>query len=337
MDHASPLAPVPFSAGHAAPRTALPAGACDCHVHVYDGRFAAAPGARLLPPDASADDYRRLQRRLGTQRAVLVTPSTYGSDNRCMLAGLAALGTDRARGVAVIDGTESDGELEALHARGVRGVRLNLSLGVVGSAEQVEPLAQRIAPLGWHLQLLMAPDLLAALAPVLRRLPVALVFDHCGRIAPAQAGQHPAHALLLALLQAGRAWIKLSGGYLVSARHSVEDPALDALAAGYLRAAPERVVWGSDWPHATASAGLQPMPDDARQLDRLADWTAAAGGAATLRRVLSDNPAALYGFSPAPPGGALVPGRPGTAATSPQQHGISHGTSHGTSHGISTE
>ena len=91
----------------------------------------------------------------------------------------------------MIDGTESDGELGPLHARGVRGVRLNLSLGVVGSAEQVEPLAQRIAPLGWHLQLLMAPDLLAALAPVLRRLPVALVFDHCGRIAPRRPDSTP--------------------------------------------------------------------------------------------------------------------------------------------------
>ncbi|CAM3811070.1 amidohydrolase family protein [Paracidovorax anthurii] len=289
-------APVPFSAGLGAPRTDVPAGACDCHLHVYDARFPAAPGARLLPPDASADDYRRLQQRLGTQRAVLVTPSTYGTDNRCMLAGLEALGPQAARGVAVIDGSESDAALQAMHARGVRGVRLNWSLGVVGSADRLEPLAARIAPLGWHLQLLMAPDRLATLAPVLRRLPVPLVFDHFGRIAPAQAGSHPAHALLLDLLGAGRAWIKLSGGYIVSPRHTVEDPALDPLAESYLRAAPQRVVWGSDWPHATASAGLQPLPDDARQLDRLADWVAGAGPGATLRRVLVDNPAALYGF-----------------------------------------
>lgn len=292
--------PVRFSAGTAAPRTALPAGACDCHVHLYDGRFPAHPAARLLPPDADVDDLRALQRRIGTSRVVLVTPSTYGTDNRCLLEGLAALGVE-ARGVAVIGGHESDAELLRLHGAGVRGVRLNLSLGVSGTVDSILPLAQRIAPLGWHLQLLMAPDLLAQQAGVLRQLPVPLVFDHFGRIPPALAGRHPAHALLLELLQEGRAWMKLSGGYIVSERHAVDDPALDALAAGYLRAAPERVVWGSDWPHATATAGLQPLPDDALQVDRLADWVRQSGcAAATLQRVLVDNPAALYGFAPVP-------------------------------------
>lgn len=289
---------VPFSAGTGAPGSPPPAGACDCHIHVYDGRYPAAAGARLLPPDASTADYRRWQRRIGTARAVLVTPSTYGADNRPMLDGLAALG-EAARGVAVIDGTESDGELARLHQLGVRGVRLNLSLGVTGTADAIEPLARRIADLGWHLQLLMAPDLLATLGAVLRRLPVPLVFDHFGRIAPAQAGQHPAHALLLGLLAEGRAWVKLSGGYLVSPRHSTDDPALIALARGYLAAAPERVLWGSDWPHATATAGQHPIPDDARQLDRLADWT--EHDLARRQRVLVDNPCALYGFAlPAP-------------------------------------
>ena len=288
--------PVPFSAGTAAPHTALPAGACDSHMHVYDQRFPAAPGAKLLPPDASVQDYRTLQQRIGTQRTVLVTPSTYGADNRCMLQGLAALG-DNARGVAVIDGSESDAQLQALHDAGVRGVRLNLSLGVTSTVEAIVPLAQRIAPLGWHLQLLMPPDVLATLGDALRRVPVPLVFDHLGRIAPEQAGTHPAHALLLQLMGEGRAWVKLSGGYIVSATHAVDDPALDALAVSYLRAAPERVLWGSDWPHATASAGLHPVPDDALQIDTLARWCDQAGAEA-LRRVLVTNPAALYGFSP---------------------------------------
>lgn len=303
------VTPVPFSAGTAAPRALLPQGACDCHVHVYDGRYPAAPGATLRPPDASAHDYRLLQRRIGTARTVLVTPSTYGTDNRCMLDGLAALnqagtpgrsGTPGAQavGVAVIGGTETDAELQRLHTAGVRGVRLNLSLGVSGTVAAVQPLAERIAPLGWHLQLLMAPDLLAAQADVLRRLPVPLVFDHFGRVTPAlQAAGHAAHALLLDLLRGGRAWVKLSGGYIVSAQRATDDPALDALAASYLRAAPERVLWGSDWPHATATAGMQPLPDDATQVDRLIDWADQNGGAATLQRVLVDNPASLYGFA----------------------------------------
>lgn len=288
--------PVPFSAGTAASHTALPAGACDSHMHVYDQRFPAAPGAKLLPPDALVQDYRVLQQRLGTERTVLVTPSTYGADNRCMLQGLAALG-EQARGVAVIDGSESDAQLQAQHDAGVRGVRLNLSLGVTGTVDAIVPLAQRIAPLGWHLQLLMPPDVLATLGDVLRRVPVPLVFDHLGRIAPEQAGKHPAHALLLQLMGEGRAWVKLSGGYIVSATHAVDDPTLDALAASYLRAAPQQVLWGSDWPHATASAGLHPVPDDAMQIDTLARWCDQAGADA-LRRVLVTNPAALYGFPP---------------------------------------
>ncbi|WP_234197335.1 amidohydrolase family protein [Pseudacidovorax sp. NFM-22] len=287
---------VPFSAGTAPPATALPAGACDGHIHVYDSRFPAVPGARLLPPDAAVEDYRRLQRRTGLQRAVLVTPSTYGADNRPMRAALRALG-GHARGVAVIDGSESDAHLAQLHAEGVRGVRLNLSLGVGLHADMLAPFARRIAPLGWHLQLLMPADLLATLADRLADLPVPLVFDHFARLSPADAGRHPAHAGVLKLLRDGRAWIKLSGGYLVSPTHSTDDPALDALARSFIDAAPGRVVWGSDWPHATATAGLQPLPDDARQLDRLAHWT---GGGERLAQVLVHNPAALYGFGPHP-------------------------------------
>lgn len=286
-------AQVPFSTGLRRPRTLVPQGACDSHLHVYDSRFPAAPNALLLPPDASISDYRLLQRRLGTRRAVLVTPSTYGTDNRAMLQALAVLGPE-GRGVAVIGGSESEQEFAELHAKGVRGVRLNLSLGVAGSVDSLEPLAHRIADLGWHLQLLMSPDVLATLGNSLRRLPVQVVFDHFGRIAPAQAGVHPAHALVLALLQEGRAWVKLSGGYIVSPQASTDDPALASLARSYLDAAPGRVVWGSDWPHATASAGRQPMPDDARQIDRLADWTADAD---LFRRVLVENPSALYGFA----------------------------------------
>ncbi|MBS7780638.1 amidohydrolase family protein [Acidovorax sp. CCYZU-2555] len=301
---ASPLAPphggaaragaVPFSAGAQPPCVRLPEGACDSHIHFYDQRFAAVPGARLLPPDASVRDYRQLQRRTGLRRAVVVTPSTYGTDNRPMLQALQALGDD-ARGVAVIEGSESAAALARMHAQGVRGVRLNLSLGVGTRADMLAPLAERIAPLGWHLQLLMAPDALCVQAELLARLPVPIVFDHFARLAPADAGTHAAHGVVLQMLRAGRAWIKLSGGYIVSPSKSTDDPALDALARSFLAAAPRQVVWGSDWPHATASAGVQPMPDDARQLDRLAHWTA---DDALLRQVLVDNPARLYGFPP---------------------------------------
>jgi predicted TIM-barrel fold metal-dependent hydrolase len=282
---------VPFSAGVHKPSATVPAGACDCHVHVYDPAFPVAAGAKLTPPPASADDYRLLQQRLGTTRVVLVTPSTYGTDNRCMLAGLRALGPI-ARGVAVLRGDEPDHELLALHAAGVRGVRANLSLGGGPALEGLPSLAARIAGLGWHLQLLMAPDLLCEAADTLKTLAAPLVFDHFARVAPVQPW-HAAHRHVTHLLERGRAWIKLSGGYLVSPQRSVDDPGLDALARSSIDIAPERVVWGSDWPHATASAGVQPMPDDAAQIDRLAAW---ARTPATLKQVLVTNPERLYGF-----------------------------------------
>lgn len=286
--------PFPFSAGTAAASAGLPAGACDCHIHVYDARVPAVAGAQLHPPDASIDDYRRVQQRMGTQRAVVVTPSTYGTDNRPTLTGLAQLGA-AGRGVAVITGDESMDALRLLHEQGVRGVRINLSLGVLHQMGDIEKVAQCIAPLGWHLQLLMPLEPLALLGKLLRTLPVDLVFDHFGRITPALCGQHPAHELLLELLQAGRAWIKLSGGYLVSPTGLSDDPQLLPLARSFMDAAPDRVVWGSDWPHATASAGRQPMPDDAAQVDALARW---AGDADRLRQILVSNPEQLYGFSP---------------------------------------
>ena len=285
-------ATAPFSAGQGRARMDVPGLACDCHVHVYDARFPAVPGARLTPPDATVADYRRLQRRTGTGRVVFVTPSTYGTDNRPMRAALADFG-GAARGVAVIGPDIDDAELQALHAEGVRGVRLNLSLGTTGSVAQLDTLAARIAPLGWHLQLLAPPDVLADLAPGLSLLPVDVVFDHFGRIAPSLAYRHPAHRLVLRLLDAGRAWVKLSGAYIVSEAGPPDYGDVGSLARDYLAAAPERAVWGSDWPHASATAGHQVLPDDARLMALLAEWTADAAG---LRRVLVDNPAVLYGF-----------------------------------------
>src|SRR4030095_7280289 len=167
----------PFSAGQGRTAVNVPPSACDCHVHVYDGKFPAIAGARLTPPDATVADYLLLQRRTGTERVVFVTPSTYGTNNRPMCHALDTLGA-AARGVAVIDERTSDVELQSMDESGVRGIRLNLSLGVVSSSSQLESLASRIAPMGWHVQLLAPPDVLAQLGDRLDRLPVAIVFDH---------------------------------------------------------------------------------------------------------------------------------------------------------------
>jgi D-galactarolactone isomerase len=184
-----------------------------------------------------------------------------------------------------------------MHEAGVRGIRLNLSLGVVSSINQLEGLASRIAPMQWHLQLLAPPDVLAQLGDRLHGLPVPVVFDHFGRIPPSMANRHPAHEVVLNLLATGRAWIKLSGGYIVSQAAPPDYEDVTSLARQYLQVAPERVLWGSDWPHASASAGHQAMPDDAHQMTLLARWT---DDEVMLRRVLVDNPASLYRFANCP-------------------------------------
>lgn len=284
----------PFSAGTRAPKLAAPALACDCHMHVYDGRFPAAPDATLRPPDASVDDYRRLQQRLGTTRNVVVTPSTYGTDNRCTLEAIAGLGAT-ARGVAVVEASVSEGELKRLDAAGVRGIRFNLSLGTATTVDMIAPLSRRAHAFGWHVQLLMPPGLLVEIEARLHELPSPIVFDHFGRIPLPEGVASPAFAAIRRLIDDGRAWVKLSGAYLVTQAGAPGYADVAGLAKAFVTAAPERVVWGSDWPHATASAGRQPMPDDADLLDLLLDW---APDEATRARILVDNPAELYDFGP---------------------------------------
>jgi D-galactarolactone isomerase len=282
---------VPFSAGTRAPKLKAPANACDCHMHIYDSRFPVAADAVLRPPDARVEDYRLLQQRIGTTRCVVVTPSTYGTDNRCTLDAMSQIGPT-ARGIAVVDTRVSDAELKRLADVGVRGIRFNLSLSAVATVDMIEPLARRIRGLGLHVQLLMPADRLVQLENLLLRLPVPIVFDHFGRIPPASA-EHRAFGVILKLLYQGHAWVKLSGAYL---RSTVGPPSYaDAseLARAFVQAAPERMLWGSDWPHAVASTGETVMPDDAELLDLLLDW---APDEATWRRILIDNPAKLYGF-----------------------------------------
>lgn len=194
---------VQFSAGTEAPGVSLPDLACDCHMHVYDSRFPVAPTAKLTPPDASVADYRKLQARLGLSRAVVVTPSTYGTDNRVTTEAIRALGPS-ARGVAVVLPDLPEPDLRALDAAGMRGVRFNLTTGAVLTPEMIEPMARRIEPLGWHLQLNMAPDQLLAHAETLGRVPVPLVIDHIGRVPQPAGTSHPVHRLIRRLLDGGR-------------------------------------------------------------------------------------------------------------------------------------
>lgn len=283
---------VPHSAGSAAPSLALPAGACDSHMHIFDPRFPASPHWHRTPPVADVPAYRLLQQRVGTSRTVVVTPSTYGVDNRCTLDALARLGS-QARGVAVVDADVGLAELRRLDAHGIRGLRVNFyspqSWGVT-TADMLANLATRVAPLGWHIQVLAPSAKLVELAPVLQALPVPLVIDHMALIGPEEGSQGPAFALVRRLLDAGRTWIKLSGAYMESRSGGPFYADRDALASALLAANPQRMLWGSDWPHTTAAPG---SVDDALLLDQFRRWCASD---AQRDAILVDNPAALYGF-----------------------------------------
>jgi predicted TIM-barrel fold metal-dependent hydrolase len=279
---------VPFSSGTSTPRFAVPPLACDSHMHIYDSRFPVAPAAKLRPADATVGDYRRLQRRLGTTRNVVVTPSTYGTDNSCLLDALSQFG-GTARGVAVVDTSVTDGELKRLDAAGVRGVRFNLAIGSVTPKEMIEPIARRIAALGWHVQVNMNPDELAASESMLQGLPVPIVFDHIGHLPQPNGLEHPGFAVISRLLVQRRAWVKLSGAYLGSKAGAPDYADNGAVASALIRLAPDRMVWGSDWPHPTEHE----KPDDAALLEMLHRW---APHEPTWRRILVANPATLYGF-----------------------------------------
>jgi D-galactarolactone isomerase len=286
----SRAATVPFSSGTEAPKLKAPTNSCDCHMHIYDSRFPVAPNATLRPPDAKVPDYKLLQERIGTMRNVIVTPSTYGTDNSCTLDAMASIGAT-ARGVAVVDASVSDAELKRLAGLGVTGIRFNLVQAGATSADMMEPLAKRIAGLGWHVQLHMLGDQIVGIEDVLQRLPVPIVFDHLARLPQPAGVSHPAFTVVRKLLDSGRAWVKLSGAYQDTKVGPPTYADATAVAQAYVKAAPERLVWASDWPHPTMQ---KEKPDDAVLFDLLTEWATAAE---TRHRILVDNPAVLYGFA----------------------------------------
>jgi D-galactarolactone isomerase len=267
-----------------------PAGACDCHIHIYDPAMPLAPTATSAGPAwADVDAYRLVQRRLGLTRAIVVQPTAYGADNRCTVAAIAALGRNRTRGIAVIQPDIGDAELLALDAAGICGVRFQMLPGGALPWEALAPIAARIAPLGWHIQLQMDGRLLADREAMLARLPVPLVIDHVGKFLEPVPVAHPGFQAILRLLDGGRTWFKLAAAYEVSKAGPPLYADVGALAKAAVKAAPERMIWASNWPHVS----VQNPPDDAALLDLLLDW---APDATVRQRILVDNPTSLYRF-----------------------------------------
>ena len=287
------LAATPALAKDARISFAVPDGACDSHLHVYDSRFAYMPNAVLKPPLATVADYRALQKKLGTSRCVVVQPSTYGTDNSCTLDAIAQM-NGNARGVCVVNASISDAELKRLHAGGIRGARIQFGLGNPVSADEVMPLAKRIAKLGWHIQCNMPPEQLIQMESLLLSLPVPVIIDHLGRATT--VGQ-PQYNTVRKLLDSGHGWVKVSGAYLYGGGTAPDYAGASQAAMGYIKAAPERCVWGSDWPHPDATKKLNPvaMPDDVTLLNLVAHWMP---DAKLRHRILVENPERFYGFDP---------------------------------------
>jgi len=285
--------PIPNSGGVNFPVLPMPLKACDCHLHIYDARFAQSVDAAALQDLATVNEYRLLQKRLGTERAVVVTPRSYGVDNDVTLDAIAQLGVDRTRGVAVLRSDVSDTTLKALDAGGIRGVRFSLYTPkhAAASFEMVEPLAARIANLGWHLQLHWTADQIVEHEAMLKRLPTPIVFDHMTRLPQPLGLKHPAVKIVEHLLARGHTWIKLSGSYLDSqVGEAGEFLDIDPIARHWIGTAPNRLVWGSDWPHPTETT----KPNDANMLDMLARWTT---DRSVIEQILVRNPIELYGFN----------------------------------------
>jgi len=279
----------PNSSGSGPAKLKAPANACDCHMHIYDARFPAVrPGSRMQT-NGTVADYRALQKRTGTTRTVVVTPAVYVTDNRVTLDAIAALGD--ARGVAVVHPSVTDAELKAMADGGIRGIRFTQfdPNTATTTIDMIEPLSKRVNDLGWHVQIHMRGDQIADAADLLLRLPSPIVFDHMGRLPQPDGINHPAFAVIRKLIDRGRTWVKLSGAYMDTRVGPPTYADKTAIAQAFLKAAPERMVWGSDWPHPTEKE----KPDDAVLFDLLAEW---APEQATRRRILVDNPAALYGF-----------------------------------------
>ena len=286
-----------------------PPGACDCHAHVFGpyDRFPLHPDRPYTPGEAGLEDLRAMHRALGIERVVLVAASPYMTDNAALLGALFRLG-DAGRGVVAIDQAATTGAaLDAMHAAGVRGVRVNLA-SVGASDPQAARAALRetaalIAPLGWHVDLHAGLDVIAALGETIAASPATTVVDHVGLADPATGTREAGFGALRDLAASGAAYVKLSAPERIT-----DDPdgvAVADLARALLDAAPDRMLWASDWPHTGGGphggggdrdpSEVEPFRDvdDARALERLGAWTRDAGEA---RRVLVDNPARLYGF-----------------------------------------
>jgi predicted TIM-barrel fold metal-dependent hydrolase len=311
MNPESHPAPVRLSQPHdphpRKPSVAVPAGACDTHAHVFGpgNRYAYFPSKVYTPSDALPSEHWAMLDTLGVQRAVLVQPSVYGFNNQALLDAIAER-PDRMRGVVVLPFDVSIVEIEALHRQGIRGIRCNVVDLSSGKGQldfsALRRCAERIRPFGWHVEFLMHVHEHPALDTLLADFPVPVVFGHLGYVLPTAKGtSDPGFRALLRLMRDGKAWVKMTAPYRLSALPTPY-PDVNEFAAALVEAAPARVLWGSDWPHVEPYPGgptgayrhvQRAMPNDGDLFDAFAGWVP---DAAMRQAILVDNPAELYEF-----------------------------------------
>jgi predicted TIM-barrel fold metal-dependent hydrolase len=284
---------------------AVPADACDCHTHIIGdpAKFPFFAGRSYTPESALPADLANLHKALHMKRVVIVTPSVYGTDNSATLYGMKArAGT--ARGIAVIDEKTPEKDLDEMGAAGVRGIRLNLATGGQTDPEvarkRLTEAIERMKSRHWHIQIYTDAAVIPTIKDVVLASPVPVVFDHFGGLKAALGPQQPGLAELIELLRSGNAYVKLSGVY----RASTQAPDyLDAapFAKGLIVANPDRILWGTDWPHPNTTASADPMKarpplviDDGRMLNQMAVWS--SNDPQIRRKILVENPERLYGF-----------------------------------------
>lgn len=271
-------------------KTVLPAGACDSHIHVFGAAdtYPLVTTADFVPEPSSVGEYCELSGELGLSRVVVVQPSVYGFDNRCTVEAVAAIGLHRARGVVQLESGTPEVELRELHAAGMRGVRF-ITLASGGAAlDDLAAVADMVASLGWHVQMYIEADRLVELGDDLLELPVPVVLDHLAGLRADVDHRDPSFLAVCRLLESGSCWVKVG-----SARASVTGPPYDdvtALTRTLVDVAPDRCVWGTDWPHPNTRG---PVPDDRLLLRAL---QSALPRRELLDQVLEHNPARLYGF-----------------------------------------
>jgi len=269
---------------------AVPAGACDCHHHIYDARWLYAKTAVLKPPPATTADYKKYQAKLGTSRSIAVTPSSYAFNNDPIADFLSAQ-WPRSLGVAVVKTDIDAAALKKLNAAGFRGARLQTGAGNPLGLDALAPLARKIASVGWHLQLNLKPEEYVQAEKILLDLPVTVVVDHMAGIPGKDGVKSPAYASLRRMLDTGHAWVKLSGPDAGSVSGAPAYADRIAIAKALVAAAPDRCLWGSNWPF--PSADPKARPDPVLMLDIMKSW---APDEALRHRILVENPERCYGF-----------------------------------------